>query len=209
MRGGRKVANTNGGFQLNKLDVSELDYDNIGVWPVLFKALLGGGLFIVIVVLGYFLHVKDLYLTLDSVTGKEVALRKTYQEKAFQAANLDAYRLQMVEVEESFGTLLSQLPGDTEVPGLLEDITEIGYGSSLDIKTISLQQEQSEEFYVALPIKIIAEGEYHDVGTFVSGVAGLPRIVTLHDYSMKASKEGSRLIFEVNAKTYRYKGQEE
>ncbi len=203
------MVNANGGFQLNKLDVSELEYENIGVWPVLFKALLCGGLFLLIVVLGYFLHVKDLYLTLDSVTGKEVTLRKTYQEKAFQAANLDAYRLQMVEVEASFGTLLAQLPGDTEVPGLLEDITEIGYGSSLDIKTISLQQEQSEEFYVALPIKIVAEGEYHDVGTFVSGVAGLPRIVTLHDYSMKSSEEGSRLIFEVNAKTYRYKGQEE
>ena len=203
------MANAKGEFQLNKLDVSELDYDNIGVWPVLFKAILGGSLFVVIVILGYFLHVKDLYLSLESVTAKEVTLRATYQEKAFQAANLDSYRQQMVEVEESFGTLLAQLPGDTEVPGLLEDITEIGYGSSLDIKTISLEQEQSEEFYVALPIKVIAEGEYHDVGTFISGVAGLPRIVTLHDYSMKASEEGSRLIFEVSAKTYRYKGQEE
>jgi len=203
------VANAKGEFQLNKLDVSELDYDNIGVWPILFKAILGGSLFVVIVILGYFLHVKDLYLSLESVTAKEVTLRATYQEKAFQAANLDSYRQQMVEVEESFGTLLAQLPGDTEVPGLLEDITEIGYGSSLDIKTISLEQEQSEEFYVALPIKVIAEGEYHDVGTFISGVAGLPRIVTLHDYSMKASEEGSRLIFEVSAKTYRYKGQEE
>ena len=203
------MANAKGEFQLNKLDVSELDYDNIGVWPILFKAILGGSLFVVIVILGYFLHVKDLYLSLESVTAKEVTLRATYQEKAFQAANLDSYRQQMVEVEESFGTLLAQLPGDTEVPGLLEDITEIGYGSSLDIKTISLEQEQSEEFYVALPIKVIAEGEYHDVGTFVSGVAGLPRIVTLHDYSMKASEEGSRLIFEVSAKTYRYKGQED
>jgi len=203
------VANAKGEFQLNKLDVSELDYDNIGVWPILFKAILGGSLFVVIVILGYFLHVKDFYLSLESVTAKEVTLRATYQEKAFQAANLDSYRQQMVEVEESFGTLLAQLPGDTEVPGLLEDITEIGYGSSLDIKTISLEQEQSEEFYVALPIKVIAEGEYHDVGTFISGVAGLPRIVTLHDYSMKASEEGSRLIFEVSAKTYRYKGQEE
>ena len=203
------MASTSGEMKINKLDVSELEYENIGVWPVLFKFLLCGALFLVIVVLGYFLHVKGLYQTLDSASAKEVTLRKTYQEKAFQAANLDAYRLQMVEVEGSFGTLLAQLPGDTEVPGLLEDITEIGYGSSLDIKTISLQEEQSEEFYVALPIKIIAEGEYHDVGTFISGVAGLPRIVTLHDYSMKANEEGSRLIFEVNAKTYRYKGQEE
>jgi len=203
------VANGHKEFQLAKLDISELEYQNIGVWPLLFKALLCSAVFILIVVLGYFFHVKDLYLNLESVATKEAALRKTYQEKAYEAANLEAYRQQMIEVEESFGTLLAQLPGDTEVPGLLEDITEIGYGSSLEIKTISLQPEQAEEFYVELPIKIVAEGGYHDVGTFVSGVAGLPRIVTLHNYSMKANKEGNRLIFEVEAKTYRYKGQED
>ncbi len=203
------MANGHKEFQLAKLDISELEYQNIGVWPLLFKALLCSAVFILIVVLGYFFHVKDLYLNLESVATKEAALRKTYQEKAYEAANLEAYRQQMIEVEESFGTLLAQLPGDTEVPGLLEDITEIGYGSSLEIKTISLQPEQAEEFYVELPIKIVAEGGYHDVGTFVSGVAGLPRIVTLHNYSMKANKEGNRLIFEVEAKTYRYKGQED
>ena len=203
------MADKNKGFQLAKLDISELEFQNIGVWPVLFKALLCTTVAIIIVVLGYFFHVKDLYLSLDSVAAKEIALRKTYQEKAFEAANLEAYRQQMVEVEESFGMLLAQLPGDTEVPGLLEDITEIGYGSSLEIKTISLQPEKSEEFYAELPIKIVAEGGYHDVGTFVSGVAGLPRIVTLHNYSMTANKEGNRLIFEVEAKTYRYKGQED
>ncbi|OUS12523.1 pilus assembly protein PilP [Gammaproteobacteria bacterium 53_120_T64] len=209
MARGFKVANGHKEFQLAKLDISELEYQNIGVWPLLFKALLCSAVFILIVVLGYFFHVKDLYLNLESVATKEAALRKTYQEKAYEAANLEAYRQQMIEVEESFGTLLAQLPGDTEVPGLLEDITEIGYGSSLEIKTISLQPEQAEEFYVELPIKIVAEGGYHDVGTFVSGVAGLPRIVTLHNYSMKANKEGNRLIFEVEAKTYRYKGQED
>lgn len=203
------MAGENKGFQLAKLDISELEYQNIGLWPIVFKALLCAAVFVLLIVLGYFFHVKDLYLNLESVATKEAALRKTYQEKAFEAANLEAYRQQMVEVEESFGTLLAQLPGDTEVPGLLEDITEIGYGSSLEIKTISLQPEQSEEFYVELPIKIVAEGGYHDVGTFVSGVAGLPRIVTLHNYSMKANKEGNRLVFEVDAKTYRYKGQED
>ena len=101
------------------------------------------------------------------------------------------------------------MPGDTEVAGLLEDINEIGYGSSLEIKTISLQPEQSEEFYVELPIKIVAEGGYHDVGTFVSGGSGLPSIVTLNNYAMKANKEGNRLVFEVEAKTYRYEGQED
>lgn len=203
------MASTKQAFQPAKLDVSELDFQNIGMWPALFKALLCTAVFVVIVALSYFFHVKDLYITLDSVASKELALRQTYTAKAFEAANLDAYRQQMVEVEVSFGTLLAQLPGDTEVPGLLEDITEIGYGSSLEIKTISLQPERAEEFYVELPIKIVAEGEYHDVGTFVSGVAGLPRIVTLHNYSMTANKDGNRLVFEVEAKTYRYKGQED
>lgn len=203
------MASTKQAFQPAKLDVSELDFQNIGVWPALFKALLCTAVFVVIVALSYFFHVKDLYITLESVASKELALRQTYTAKAFEAANLDAYRQQMIEVEASFGTLLAQLPGDTEVPGLLEDITEIGYGSSLEIKTISLQPERAEEFYVELPIKIVAEGEYHDVGTFVSGVAGLPRIVTLHNYSMTANKDGNRLVFEVEAKTYRYKGQED
>jgi len=203
------MVNEHKSFELTKVDISELEFQNIGIWPVLFKALLCALACIVIAVLGYFFHVKDLYLNLESVSAKETDLRQTYQRKVFEAANFDAYRQQMVEVEESFGTLLAQLPGDTEVPGLLEDITEIGYGSSLEIKTISLQPEQAEEFYVELPIKIVAEGGYHDVGTFVSGVAALPRIVTLHNFLMKANKEGNRLTFEVEAKTYRYKGQED
>lgn len=196
-------------FKARSLDVSEFTFENIGLWPGQFRALVCAALIIGVLVAGYFLHVKDIYVTLDSVTAKEVSLRSTYQQKAFEAANLDAYREQMAEVEESFGALLAQLPGDTEVPGLLEDITEIGYGSSLEIKTISLQPERAQDFYVELPIKIIAEGGYHDVGTFVSGVAGLPRIVTLHDYAMKADDKAQRLVFEIEAKTYRYKGQDD
>ena len=196
-------------FKVKNLDISEFNFQNIGVWPAQFKVMLGVGVLCVVLIVGYFVHVAELYSTLDSVSAKEKTLRKTYQSKAFDAANLDAYRQQMAELEESFGSLLAQLPGDTEVPGLLEDITEIGYGSSLDIKTISLQPEKSREFYVELPIKIVAEGGYHDVGTFVSGVAGLPRIVTQHGYSLKQDEKRGRLVFEVEAKTYRYKAQDD
>ncbi len=196
-------------YRAKGLDISELGFHNIGVWPLLFRVLVCVAVLFLVLGLGYFLHVKDIYITLDSAVAKEDVLRSTYKQKAFEAANLEEYREQMAEIEESFGALLAQLPGDTEVPSLLEDITEIGYGSSLDIKTISLQPENAKEFYVELPIKIVAQGGYHDVGTFVSGIAGLPRIVTLHNYSITSVDKQNRLVFEVEAKTYRYKGQDD
>ncbi len=196
-------------FKVKDLDISEFTLDNIGVWPVLYRGLVCGGVLVLVLVAGYFFNVKDLYVTLKSAAAKERVLRASYQEKAFEVANLDAYRQQMIELEESFSVLLGQLPGDTEVPGLLEDITDLGYGASLEIKEISLQSESAQEFYVELPIKIVAEGGYHDVATFISGVAGLPRIVTLHDYSLKLNSEATRQVFELEAKTYRYKAEED
>ncbi len=194
-------------FKTKNLEVAEFGYHNIGLWPQPYRGLVFAGIFGVVLIAGYFLHVKDIYASLNSVQAKELTLRATYQEKAFEVANIEAYRQQMTELEESFSVLLGQLPGDTEVPGLLEDITELAYGSSLEISTISLLPEQAEEFYVELPIKIVAQGGYHDVATFVSGVAGLPRIVTLHDYSLKVDEKLNRQVFEVQAKTYRYKGE--
>jgi type IV pilus assembly protein PilO len=112
----------------------------------------------------------------------------------------------MVEMEESFGALISQLPSDTEVPGLLEDITNKGLLNGLSISSIDLQPEISREFYVELPIAIVASGSYHDLGAFVSGMAGLPRIVTLHDFTIRASGDNAAaLSMNITAKTYRYK----
>ena len=140
---------------------------------------------------------------------KEVALKKDFEKKAFQAANLDAYRQQMVEMEESFGALVSQLPSDTEVPGLLEDITNKGLLNGLDIASIDLQKEQAREFYVELPIAIAASGSYHDLGAFISGMAGLPRIVTLHDFQISSNKDDANdLNMSIIAKTYRYKDED-
>jgi len=195
--------------QLRELELSDLDFNTIGVWPGPVKILLLIFLFALILVGGYFFHIKDLNLAFDRVKQKETQLRKQYEQKAFQVANLEAYRQQMVELEKSFGALLAQLPSDTEVPGLLEDITEIGYGSSMEIASITLQPEKAAEFYVELPIKIVARGGYHDFGSFVSGVAGLPRIVTLHDFKISKDRNGNLLAFEVLAKTYRYKAQDE
>jgi type IV pilus assembly protein PilO len=165
--------------------------------------------FILVLVLAYYMHIDDLNMETAKLQAEEARLKTVFEQKAFEAANLEAYRRQMLEIEASFGALLAQLPTDTEVPGMLEDITEIGYGSSLEIESITLQPELAAEFYVELPIKIVAKGGYHDFGAFVSGIAALPRIVTLHDYSITSSEDERALTFEVLAKTYRYKGEGE
>ena len=195
--------------QVKNFDFGELDYESVGIWPLPIRLFLLALVFALVIAATYYFHIKELDAELDVVKGKELQLKKTFEEKAFQAANLERYRMQMVEVENLFGAMLAQLPSDTEVPGLLEDITEIGSGSSLDITTISLQPERTAEFYVELPIKIVAVGDYHDVGAFVSGVASLPRIVTLHNYSLTANEKGGLLGLEIEARTYRYKTQDD
>ena len=143
----------------------------------------------------------------DMSVSKEADLKRSFESKSFQAANLDAYREQMKEMEKSFGALVSQLPSDTEVPGLLEDIDEKGSDSGLMINRIELQNETVAEFYVELPINIEVQGGYHDLGSFVSGIAGMPRIVTLHDYEI-TDKDG-QLLMTIADKTYRYKSEDQ
>lgn len=191
---------------LREFDVSGLDFDNVGSWPLAVKVLVWVGLAIAVLIGGYYYHIQDLQLELATAQAKEEKLKKDFEDKAFQAANLEAYRQQMVEMEESFGALVSQLPSDTEVPGLLEDITNKGLLNGLDIASIELQKESAREFYVELPIAIKASGSYHDLGAFISGMAGLPRIVTLHDFQITAEKKNpNSLDMSIIAKTYRYK----
>lgn len=192
---------------LKGFDVNELDFNNAGSWPGLVKVVVFLLVFALIVGGGYWFFIKDQYLQLDSVTAQEEKLKTQYENKAYKVANLDAFRGQMFEMENTFGVLLKQLPADTEVPGLLEDITNTGVGSGLDINSIKLKPEVSKEFYAELPIDISVKGTYHDLASFVSGVASLPRIVTLHNFSIKAAKKGSesgRLTMNILAKTYRY-----
>lgn len=192
--------------ELKDIDFADLDIQQIGIWPAPVKTLLLVAVAIVILILGYFVKVQDLRQQYQAAASKETVLLDQYGTKAFQAANLEAYRVQIIELDDTFGALLKQLPKDTEVPGLLEDITEVAYGSGLSMKAISLQPEQVSEFYVELPIKIDVTGDYHDFGSFVSGVAALPRIVTLHNYSIKQADSGL-LNMVIEAKTYRYKAE--
>ena len=191
---------------LREFDLGDLDFDNVGAWPTPIKLVIWLVLIIAVGLAGYHYHIKDLQLDLTKQEAQEVNLKKEFEKKAFQAANLDAYRQQMVEMEESFGALVSQLPSDTEVPGLLEDITNKGLLNGLRVASIDLQAEQAKEFYVELPIAIKASGSYHDLGAFISGMAGLPRIVTLHDFNISSKGDNANdLNMSIIAKTYRYK----
>ena len=191
---------------LRQVDLNDLDLNNVGSWPSAVKFIAGLIVLLAVLALGYNFHLKDLQSLLDSKRGEELALKEQFSSKAFQAANLDAYKEQMAEMEISFGALLKQLPSDTEVPGLLEDITRTGLGSGLEFEEIKLLPEVAQQFYIELPIQITVIGTYHDLATFVSGVASLPRIVTLHDFELLPNTKGgsTELRMSILAKTYRY-----
>ena len=194
---------------LKDFDINDLDFKSAGTWPLAIKIIVWALVLAVVVFLGYYFHLNDMLDERQRVEKKEVELKQEYEAKAFKAANLDVYRKQMTDMEKSFGALVKQLPSDTEVPGLLEDITHTGLGSGLEIDSIKLQPEHSAEFYVELLIEIQVRGGYHDLGTFVSGVASLPRIVTLHDFDIKPTESGGLLAMTITAKTYRYNDEEE
>ncbi len=194
---------------LRDFDWSDLqDVDTIGVWPTPVKVLI-----ILAVVVGclagaYFFPIQNLQTALQDVAGEESNLRLEFERKAFHAANLDEYRAQTAQMEESFAELLRQLPSVTEVPGLVDDVTEAGVGSGLEFSRLDLPAEEIQEFYIEIPMNLDVVGDYHDFGTFVSGVASLDRIVTLHDFSIKARSD-TFLDMSIVARTYRYKDADE
>ncbi len=194
--------------QLRSFDVADLDVNNIGSWPAAIKAIILIVLLVLVLVGGYSLYLTDKRAALESAEKTELSLRSEFESKAQQAANLEQYRQQKEEMEATFGALLRQLPSDTEVPGLLEDITLTALDNSLKIESVELQPEHKAEFYVELPINIAVEGDYHNIGAFVSGVANLSRIVTLHDFSIKPQNSPNNLKMLIVAKTYRYVDEE-
>lgn len=194
---------------LNEFDINDLDVNNAGIWPAPIKAIVVLIVFGLILGGGYWFFIKDQYVRLAGVEKTEMELREQYEQKAYKVANLEVFKTQMVEMEETFGALVKQLPSDTEVPGLLEDITNTAVGSGLELREIKLQSEQRRDFYVELPINVQVSGTYHELASFVSSVASLPRIVTLHDFTIKPkSGESDRLDMQVLARTYRYRAGE-
>lgn len=194
--------------QLKEFDVNNIDFDKAGVWP--WPAKLFVCILVVCVIFAgtYYLKISDLNMQLQSVTAQEATLKATFEKRSFEAANLDAYKAQMEEMKVTFDSLLSRLPAKTEVPGLLEDVGTRAAESGLTNVNINFKPDVIAEYYIEVPIDITVDGGYHDMGGFVSGVAGMPRIVTLHDFSISSSKENKTLNMKIVAKTYRYKSQE-
>ncbi|RVD78556.1 type 4a pilus biogenesis protein PilO [Pseudomonas koreensis] len=191
---------------LRNIDFNDLDTSNIASWPAAVKTIAGVLLAVLVLALGYNFFISDMDNQLEAKRQEEDTLKEQFASKAHMAANLELYTQQMKEMENSFGVLLRQLPSDTEVPGLLEDITRTGLGSGLEFEEIKLLPEVTQPFYIELPIQITVTGGYHDLATFVSGVAGLPRIVTLHDFELAPANPdgGTKLRMSILAKTYRY-----
>jgi type IV pilus assembly protein PilO len=194
---------------LRNFDIADLaDLDSAGSWPQPVKFALALITVAGCLWAGYFLHIKDLQEQLERQEFEEVSLRQNFEAKAFLAANLEEYRAQTVEMQAAFAELLRQLPSETEVPGLVDDVTETGLGSGLEFSNIELSDEVTQEIYIELPIEIDVTGSYHDFATFVSGVASLPRIVTLHDFEI-VQQDGLLLSMRIIAKTYRYREEED
>ena len=191
-----------------KFDASQFDnleLDNIGQWPAAAKLLLAIFLAVMVAFLGYMGFISDQIEALDRSVAKEKTLKQSYRTKYHIAANLELFRAQMIEAEDTFATQLRQLPESHEIPGLLDDITFVGTTSGLDFVKLEWQPEISKEIYIELPIDIEVIGPYHSFGQFVSKIAALPRIVTLHDFKIKIEKDDSNTLnLKLQAKTYRY-----
>jgi len=199
---------------IQNFDVDQLsDLNSVGSWPLAIKIMMWVGALVGALALGYFLHITNLQNELGEVVRQESELKVKYESKAEDAYHLEAHKAQQLEMERRFQNILGQLPSDTEIPGLIEDITLVGLENGLVFESIELQPELTHEFYIEKPIRIIVAGDYHDLGSFVSGVADLSRIVTLHDFSIRPTagsdqqgqEVGARMLrMAITAKTYRY-----
>ena len=188
-------------------ELKSLDVNDVGRWPLPFRLGVIVLLFVVVVGFGiYTFIVEDKAPQLKRAQGEEITLRQVFENKQRKAANYDAYVAQLRQMEQSFGTMLRQLPGETEIPSLIVDISQTGLAAGLQEKLFQPQPEIPRDFYAEKPIKIRLSGGYHEIANFVSGVAALPRIVTLHDINItpEDSNTFDRLSIEVTAKTYRY-----
>ncbi|HJS90146.1 MAG TPA: type 4a pilus biogenesis protein PilO [Steroidobacteraceae bacterium] len=193
-------------------ELRDLDPRDPGRWPLPAMAGAVGATFIVLsLLLVYFFVWNDVRPELQQKEHEEQALRLEFQQKHAQAVNLAVYKQQLTDLQRSFGALLRQLPGKTEVPNLLVDISQTALAAGLQQKLFQPEAEQAKDFYAELPIKMVLTGSYHQFGEFVSGIAALPRIVTLHDIEIKPTQTNNKtgggyddLTLTLTAKTYRY-----
>lgn len=192
-----------------------LDMNNYGGWPLSVKITCWFFVYFAVVALGYFVVIRSQIDTISNAQAKEQTLLNEFREKDSKLRNLQQYQAQLQEMEANFNQQLEQLPKETEIPSLVEDINLTGVNSGLKFKNIRLEDEVKQEFFIEQPISIDATGDYHAFGAFVSGIAALPRIVTLHDFVVEAKADTEKksdipiINYSINAKTYRYIGADE
>ncbi len=196
---------------MNQLNLNELTLENVGQWPQTVKIAAVAIMFFLVIGLGYWFLAKDKFEQYERLKAQETTLKAEFEHKQHQSSNLQAYRNQMQIMQERFGTMLKQLPSKTEMPGLLEDISKTGIASGLTFELFAPMPEIQHDFYIELPIKINVRGSYHQLAVFLSRVAKMDRIVTLHDFVIEratndAGKKGSgdQLVMKMTAKIYRY-----
>jgi len=191
-------------IRLDELDIEDLK--RVGTAPLPVKIAIIVILCVALLVAGYFLDTTQQQIELDKVAAEEQQLRQVFAGKQAKAANLEAYKQQLEEMRTSFGTLLRQLPNETEIETLLTDISQTGISSGLDIDFFKPEGLRPKEFYSEYPIKLKVTGRYHEFAEFISGVAALPRIVTVQEIEIKPSSEksGVKLTMELTAITYQY-----
>ncbi|MEN7341819.1 MAG: type 4a pilus biogenesis protein PilO [Pseudomonadota bacterium] len=192
-------------------DLNSLDFNDVGRWPLPFRIGAIALIFLTVLAAGvYMTIINDKKLSLERVEKKETELRTTFEDKQSKAANFQDYADQLVQMEESFGAMLRQLPGETEIPNLITDISQTGLAAGLEEKLFQPQSEIQRDFYAEKPIQIRLTGSYHAFANFASSVAALPRIVTLHDVNITPDQtDPSTLVLDVTAKTYRYLEEDE
>lgn len=190
-------------------DFRYMDQNDPGSWPLVPKATALLGLFLVILLAGWWFVWSDELATLDAKQREELALKDQYVEKKRQAVNLDLYTQQLAEIDRSFGALLKQLPDKSEIEALLIEVNQAGLGRGLQFELFKPGEEQIRDFYAELPIQVKINGNYHDFGAFAADIAKLPRIVTLNNISITSAKEGGQLTLDATTKTFRYLDDEE
>jgi len=192
-------------------DLRNLTLDNLGTWPLPIKVLTVLLLCAGVLGLGYWRLTQPKIEELKQVEAREIALKEELVSKQQKAANLEVLRQQLADIRQTMVEMRQKLPTETEVPDLLQDVSQTGLAAGLEFEIFKPAPEQPQEFYIELPIQVRVTGNYHQFGTFISGVAGLERIVTAHDVKIRpaAADKGDKLIMETTAKTYRYDEGEE
>lgn len=195
---------------LNNLDISDIDFNNMGSWPNPAKGIVAALVFGVVLGLGYYLFINDQTNLLVNIERKEVELKKEFETKQAKAVNLEAYKRQMSTIKDSFKTLLQQLPKSDEMPALVDEFSYAATGAGCELIDVQFQPEKDSEFYSEKPMVLQVSGGYHQLADFVSRVSRSPRIVTLHDFNISLgdgdvpSAPGEKLLLmTVTAKTYR------